>query len=95
MDGLPGAADQAKAEHAERLSNRAFGLAVFSLFLPFLGLILGFVALGIAIAAQSAGRRAGVHIGRSSLVFSLLAIAVWTALWLLILLPAYFSSRSG
>ena len=95
MDGLPGAADQTQAERAERLSNRAFGLAVFSLFLPFLGLILGFVALGVALAAQSAGRRAGVRIGRSSVVFSLVAIAVWTVLWLMILLPAYFTSRSG
>lgn len=72
----------------DRLNRAAFTTAVFGLFLPFVGLLCGFVGL---VMAQTAIRRAaarGLHVDTNARTFSLVVITVWGVLWLLILVPA-------
>jgi hypothetical protein len=73
---------------AQKLNDRAFTLSVFSLFLPFIGLALGVVALIMALTARKQGKDAGTPVDKNSLVFAIVAICVWAVLWGFVLVPA-------
>jgi len=86
----PGAADAAEspaAAAAEKLNNRAFTVAAFGLFLPFIGLIPGIAGLLMSRAARAKGAAAGITVDVNARNFSLVVIGVWGVVWLFTLIP--------
>ena len=82
---------------AGKLNDRAFVLAVFGLFLPFVGIVMGplaitrfdvVLAIIMASIARKRAREAGGAVDKNSLVFGIVVTVVWTVLWLFILVPA-------
>ena len=73
---------------AGKLHDRAFVVAVFGLFLPFVGIVMGPLAIIMASIARKRAREAGGAVDKNSLVFGIVVTVVWTVLWLFILVPA-------
>ena len=63
-------------------------VAVFGLFLPFVGIVMGPLAIIMASIARKRAREAGGAVDKNSLVFGIVVTVVWTVLWLFILVPA-------
>ena len=86
----PGAADAAEspaAAAAEKLNNRAFTVAAFGLFLPFIGFVAGIAGLLMSRAAAPRGAAAGITVDVNARNFSLVVIGVWSVVWLFTLIP--------
>lgn len=73
---------------AGTLNDRAFVVAVFGLFVPFFGIVLGPVAIVMAAIARRRAAASGGSVDKNSLVFGVVVTVVWGAVWLLILIPA-------
>lgn len=85
-------ADSDNKSDAQRLNDRAFTVAIVSLFLPFIGLLVGVVAIIMASNARRLAKRDGVQIDRSPLVFACVTTTVWVVAWIFVLAPAFLSS---
>ena len=70
------------------LNDRGFVVAVFGLFLPFVGIVMGPLAIIMASIARKRAREAGGAVDKNSLVFGIVVTVVWTVLWLFVLVPA-------
>ena len=81
-------ADADSIAKAGKLNDRAFVLAVFGLFLPFVGIVMGPLAIILASIARKRAREAGGAVDKNSLVFGIVVTVVWTVLWLFVLVPA-------
>ena len=82
------AADADAIAKAGKLNDRAFVLAVFGLFLPFVGIVMGPIAIAMASIARRRAREAGGQVDKNSFVFGIVVTVVWSGVWLLILTPA-------
>ncbi len=81
-------AESNEAAKLTKRNNAAFTLAVFGLFVPFVGLVCGVVGFFLANSALREARAAGVQLDRNARTFSIVVMLVWGALWLLVLIPA-------
>lgn len=83
--------DSDQLAKAGRLNDRAFVVAVFGLFVPFFGIVFGPAAIIMAVIARRRAVDAGGQVDKNSLVFGIVVTVVWSAVWLLIVLPALLS----
>ena len=73
---------------AGKLNDRAFVLAVFGLFLPFVGIVMGPLDRVLDSGARRRAREVGGVVEGTPLVFGIVVTVVWTVLWLFVLVPA-------
>ena len=82
--------DQFRTGNARRAHSTTarFVVAVFGLFVPFFGIVLGPVAIVMAAIARRPSGCCGRQCRQNSLVFGIVVTVVWGAVWLRILIPA-------
>lgn len=76
------------ASTPDKLNRRAFTIAAFGLFIPFVGILLGVAGFLLATNAIKRGREAGTPVDSNARNFAILVMVVWGVLWLLVLIPA-------